>query len=895
MCKRNSTLIGAAVALALFKPTAPAYSQAATTPSSNRIEEVVVTGIRGSLRQSLETKREAVGVVDALTAEDVGKFPDKNVAEALQRVPGVVINREFGEGERVSVRGTPTSLTKTMLNGHTVATADWFLLEQLNTTRAFNYLMLPAEIIGQVNVNKSSQADFEEGGIGATIDVRTRNPLDLQPFELNLSAQAAYTELADKYDPQASGLFSWKNSAETWGVLVAAIYQQRNIRRDGVEVLGYFDVDADPGPAVDNVSVPSLIGSSFFKQERTRTGGNIALQFRPSDSVDVNLTGLYSKFDADNINQNFLAWGFNAINGGGALSDFTRTGNTAVAGTVASANAGTTGRAAVYDAIDRFASAETISIDLDTQFRPSEDWTVHLKVGYTEASGDTEDQILSEFGQSGVFQYDLRGRAPQVTFVPNANGARIDPADPSTMNFDFGNLNEFLNDDDETYAYVDALKKLDVGFLKSLKFGAKYTDHNRELVSHATTYGTFFVPLNTTGCDGGPCSAPFFAGPSTPGDYLDDIASAGTLRPYWQVNQQRVEEVFFDNFTGRILYPQQNYSITEKSYAGYVMGNLGGKDWRGNVGVRVVRTEQTSSGNQIGVADPEVINPFGNYTPVTVERTYTDVLPSLNLAYDVKDDIVLRFAAARAMTRPDFNDIAPRITLNSGALTGSAGDPLIDPYRANQFDLSIEWYPESGTAYALAVFYKDLVSHVIDAPVTQVLPVSTANPVASCVSVDPSNQLFDCPFVINKRINTTGRISGFEVALTRPLWGGFGVQTNYTFSDSEAAGGAPVPGASEDQFNFTAYFENQRLSARASYTYRSEFLVAFDRSTLLSQAALESVDVSVSVNVMDNIALTFDGVNLTNDKIIQYADQRYRPRAIYDNGRIFFAGVRAKF
>jgi iron complex outermembrane recepter protein len=196
MCKRNPTLIGAAVALALFKQAAPAYAQPAATTSSNRIEEVIVTGIRGSLRQSLETKREAVNVVDALTAEDVGKFPDKNVAEALQRVPGVVINREFGEGERVSVRGTPTSLTKTMLNGHTVATADWFLLEQLNTTRAFNYLMLPAEVIGQVNVNKSSQADFEEGGIGATIDVRTRNPLDLQPFELNLSAQAAYTEAA---------------------------------------------------------------------------------------------------------------------------------------------------------------------------------------------------------------------------------------------------------------------------------------------------------------------------------------------------------------------------------------------------------------------------------------------------------------------------------------------------------------------------------------------------------------------------------------------------------------------------------------------------------------------------------------------------------------------------
>ena len=149
-------------------------------------------------------------VVDALTAEDVGKFPDKNLAEALQRVPGIVINREFGEGERINLRGTGSNLTRTLLNGHALATADWFILDQLNSTRSFNYLMLPAEVIGQVAVYKSPQADFEEGGIGGTIDVGTRNPLDLKPMATYLSAQGAYTELSDEFDPQVSGLFSWR-------------------------------------------------------------------------------------------------------------------------------------------------------------------------------------------------------------------------------------------------------------------------------------------------------------------------------------------------------------------------------------------------------------------------------------------------------------------------------------------------------------------------------------------------------------------------------------------------------------------------------------------------------------------------------------------------------------
>jgi iron complex outermembrane receptor protein len=888
MSKRSTSLIGAAVALALSGQAAPAYSAAASTDGSGDIEEVIVSGIRGSLRESIDTKREATGVVDALTAEDVGKFPDKNLAEALQRVPGIVVNREFGEGERISVRGTSPNLTKTLLNGHSVATADWFVLEQLAATRTFNYLVMPSEIIGQVVVNKSSQADFEEGGIGATIDVHTRDPLDLDAGTINLSGQAAYTDLADEYDPQASGLFSWKNQDETLGFLVAAVYQERNIRRDGVEVLGYLNHDTDPTAGVNNVLVPSLIGSALFEQERIRQGGNIAVQFRPSESLEINLTGLYTKFDADNSNANFLAWGQNALGGGGTLTNVTMQGDTAVAGTITSANGGTTGRAVVYDTFVRDASATTTNIDADITFRPNDDWTLHFDVGYTDADGDTSKQLLAEMGQSGSFTYDLRGRSPQVSFS-------LDPTNPAAMNYDFGNNNEILNDDKETYAYVDIEKAMDAGMLKSLKFGAKFTDHEREAIFNATTYGAFFAPMNQHGCNGGPCSSSFFAAGPTPGDFLDAIDANGTLTRYWLVDKGLVEATYDANFTGRIPYPPQNFSIKEKSYAGYVMANLGGDRWRGNVGVRVVNTDQTSKGNQIGVPNPEVSSPFGDYTPVTVDRSYTDVLPSLNLAYDVKEDIVLRFAAAKTMTRPDFVDIAPRITLNPGALTANGGDPETDPYRATQFDLSAEWYPGPDMAFAVAVFYKDLTSFITDDVTTRMLPVTTANPITACTPIDVSQQLYNCPFTVNQRTNNEGRITGFEVGATMPIGGGFGFQTNYTFSDSEANDGDPIPGASEDQFNLSGYFENDRLSARLSYTYRSDFFVTFDRSTQLNQKALESVDLSVVFNVLDSLALTFDAINLTDDKIEQYATETFRPRAIYDNGRTYYGGVRLKF
>jgi len=879
MRKRYSTAIGAAVAIALLKQAAPA--QAATTTNGDEVEEVVVTGIRASIRESLETKREAVGVVDAISAEDVGKFPDKNLAEALQRVPGVVINREFGEGERVNLRGLGANLTRTLLNGHGLATADWFILDQLNTTRSFNYLMLPSDVIGQVAVYKSPQADFEEGGIGGVIDVKTRNPLDMKANAVYLSGQMAYTDLADKSDPQLSGLYSWKNDDNTFGAMVAAIYQRRNIRRDGVEVLGYQDAD----PGAGTLLFPQLIGSALFTQERIRKGGNFALQFAPNDTWNVNFTGLYSKFDADNTNENFLAWGSRAINNGGTLTNTTVVGNTAVAGTIASLGNGTQDFGAVYDAINRFASTQTRDIDLDVNVNPAEGWNLHFKVGYTDAEGNTDAQPFVEFGAPARFTYDLRGKTPQVAFQ------NLDPRVPSQMQFIFSSLHQILNDDDETYGYVDATKELKIGALESIKFGVKHTDHNRDLRFNGTTYGGFHVPINAL-----PATA--FAGAQTPGDFLDGIAAPGTLDQYWQIDKGAVNSILFGNLAksaGRVLYPQQSFSVTEKANAAFVMGNLAGEQWKANVGLRYVKTDQTSRGYIVGAAG-SIANPFGNYDPVSVDRSYNDWLPSANVSFDLTKELVLRFAAAKVMARPDYTDVAPRVTLNSGALSGTGGNPNLDPYRASQADVSLEWYRDRNSVVALALYYKDIKSFITDKPGTEFFAVQSATaPSLQCTATGTAN-LFNCPFAINRRANGGGcSISGAELSITQPIWDGFGVTGNYTYSDADTDSGDPLPGNSKDTYNIAGFFENDRLSARLAYTYRSEFFVSFDRSTSLNQKALASLDASINVNVMESLALTFDALNITNEEIEQFAGQEFRPRAIYDNGRTYYAGVRLKF
>ena len=251
------------------------------------------------------------------------------------------------------------------------------------------------------------------------------------------------------------------------------------------------------------------------------------------------------------------------------------------------------------------------------------------------------------------------------------------------------------------------------------------------------------------------------------------------------------------------------------------------------------------------------------------------------------------------MARPDFTDVSPRVTLNPGSLTGQGGDPEIDPYRANQGDFSLEWYhgPNNNEILSAAVFYKDIESFITDSPVQQAHLIQTDNPNLSLCTPAPSADFpnrYSCQFTINQRVNGGGgQVAGIELNGIKKLGHGFGIQANYTYSDANADDAdLEIPGNSKHSGNIIGFFENNRLGARLAYSYRSEFFVTFDRSTRLNQDALKSLDASVALNVYHGLALTFDAVNLTDEKIVQFASDSFRPRAVYDNGRYYFAGVR---
>mgnify|MGYP000103143054 CR=1 FL=1 len=391
--------------------TMPAVAEEANAAEEENV--VVVTGIRGSLKENISQKRNANAIVDVITSQDIGKFPDKNVAESLSRVTGVAITRDFGEGEKISVRGSDPTKNRTLLNGQNVASADWFVLDE--PTRSFNYTLLPSEIVNSLEVFKSPTAAIDEGSIGGTVILRTRKPLDEEANTVYGSAELQHSDLPDETDPQFSGMYSWKNEAENFGILVSYVSQERNVRRDGYEVLGWgnrFNSANDPTvPAdLDGVRLPGILGNAYFIQNRERETFTTTVQFAPSQALDFTLNYLNSELEANNTNYNLLhvpKW--SVIPGwrggdGSMISDYTVENGALVAATFADHGTNST----AYNVIDRIARSETETIDFQVNYA-TDNYELKIQVGDTSAEGGTLRDRFYEYGARSEYSFDIRG------------------------------------------------------------------------------------------------------------------------------------------------------------------------------------------------------------------------------------------------------------------------------------------------------------------------------------------------------------------------------------------------------------------------------------------------------------------------------------------------------
>lgn len=868
------------------------------------LDTVVVTGIRGSVEKSLDVKRESKGHVEVVTAEDVGKMPDKNVADSLQRLPGVTISSAgaseggFDENDRVSMRGTNPSLTLTQINGHPVSSGDWFVLNQSdNAGRSVSYTLLPSSLVSQVVVHKTSQASLTEGGVTGSVDIITRKPLDFaEQFSGNVSIGGVYSDLPGKTDSQFSALFNYRNAASTAGVLLQIFDERRSLRRDGVEVLGYDQLLATgptapvvaAHPDLNGVWYPRMIGAAFFEQKRERRGGLLEVQFKPTDNFTVDLSGFVSNLEASNYNRNYLLYNPRTIGSGVAIPNagYVVRNNTLVSATLPAVAGLSYG---LYDMISRpDEKASTTYLAMEAAWQATDRLNIDFKLGTSTGHGETPTQDVAEWttGIGTGASWGLNGIDEAASF--SLNGPTGAPPANLALDWIFGLQNLDIEDTDK-WGQIDAELFFEGGALSSLEFGVRLANHDRDsgnVVAQGPNWAA--SPFD-------PASFPQ-GHANYPGDYASGLG--GTFpRDIWYYTAEQMAawnaaQANRDPVVRR--YPFYDFSLAEKTKAAYIQANLEGDRWSGNIGVRLVKTSQEVFQYREGgtASTPGAItgSAFGIFSPFTIANDFTDVLPSANFKFDITDDLVARLAATKTLARPDYSALAGGLSLSppndeNDIGLGNASNPNLKPVRSTNLDAALEWYYAPRALLSASVYYMDLQSYVGRGQTLQeFLTFDQAHPNG-----------YMGKYLVNSPVNAKASVKGVEFAIEQPLGENFGFSANYSYTDAKEDSGQPMLGASRNVFNLVGYFENEKLNARIAYNYRSHFYNGIDRLSAFNQDDTRSVSASLGWTFNEHFAVTLDGMNLTNEKLKYYAENTDRPRAIYNNGRQFYLTLRAKF
>lgn len=826
---------------------------------------VEVRGIRETLKRNLAEKRDAQNIVDSVNAEDLGKFPDKNVADSLQRVPGISVDRTWGEGRDIFVRGTDKSLNMTQLNGQSVASAYWWKND--SQSRGFNYDILPSELVSSLDVYKSPSADLDEGSIGGLVIVKTRKPLQFKkPLTAQFSFEETYSDLPKKADPQLSGLVSWKNEGSTFGVLLALSRQQRTMRRDGLEnftdTTKYNIVDQN-GASTPNAYASWGGGSAIFRQDRERTTANLTLQLRPTSDIDLSLNYLNSDMEMDNNNQNYL-WQ------AGGLADSSSTlrvtnprfittsdGTKALVGGTVGPTTGVS-----FEPIYRDAYVKSKVLDLEGTYEGS-NWKLHGQLGTTSGSGGSNHDRSFWFTGNTRATINLAPDTYEVSYLD------MSPLDPSKLTLQGGRDWIRKMESKENYAQTDLTIDLGSGFIRAVKAGFKFRDNT---VQNRRIIGTV-----------GPGSAGWqsysLADLSTGASPLlsQEAASAGSLTQYAWVDDGLAASKGFAMYDKGMVYAEaktEYYRIQEKISAAYVKADFAVNKWRGDFGVRLVKTKQTSQANQD-------LQGTGVYTIGSVQRSYSDVLPNLNVVYDLRRDLLLRGAISRVMARNTFSDLSASTEVSGTTNSATAGNPLLKPYHADQFELGAEWYFADASLLSATVFSKKLDTFIYTSSALE-----NVNGVTRSVT-RPHNA------------DNGQTVNGLELQWQQAFGLGFGALVNYTLTDAKTgalAGGKKlnVVGNSRNQFNASGYYEKNDYSVRLSYNYRSKSYGGLNEGGQDVTSAYGQWDATANWDLTPRFSVYASAVNLTNE-VIRTNTTDGLPVGVYENGARYSLGVRAKF
>jgi iron complex outermembrane receptor protein len=925
---KNAMSAMAGVALAVAAQVAPDQAQAqngteAAADGSTSIEEVVVTGFRGSLITALEVKRNENGVVDAISAEDIADFPDLNLAESLQRIPGVAITRRSGEGRQITVRGLGSDYTRVRVNGmEAIATSSGTSNSGgTNRGRGFDFNVFSSDLFSNLIVRKTSSAEVDEGSLGATVDLQAARPFDFREPRLVLGAQASYNDLAVDTNPGASILATDQWLDGKIGALLSVSYDERHLVEEGANITrwtyggsngGWNNASTVQGLTIAQINQgvtassdpeiglyhPRIPAYASYDTSSKRLGSSLSLQFRPVDSATITLEGLYSKFEGLRLESQLQALGLSRP-GTGKPQSIIRSG-------VVEGN--------------NLVQAEIDNVDLRSQSSRNELTTTfqQLTLNYTQELGDRarlhfgagkseseyEDPaatiVTFERLNSQDFVYDFRPRMMGM----NLN---FDATDANAWSMVNGTSEVRLNPErvDNEYSNLKLGGEFDFTDSLTLKVGVdrkkfEYASLARERSNTAN------VPAIAAGAAIGALSRTFTF------DEGLDLAPGSVSR--WLAPDLAAFAAAYPIYSNEGIWALRNNSgsqarVTEETIGAFAQLDfrfeMFGRPVRGDIGVRHFETELASGGNTTVGATTQF---------VVVENEYDKFLPSANLSIDLTDKFVARLSAAKTIARPGLGTLTPggAVTVQGANRNYSSGNPFLSPTQSTNYDLSLEWYRSAGSIISLGLFYKD-----IDTFVQTLRTEAVYNTLGLPDSLlDGTVATPDMVFAVTRPVNSPGGpLEGAEFNLQQQFdflpgfWSNFGVLANYTYVSSDidyltsAVPGDPIVaatliGLSKNAYNGTLYYETDRFGVRASIAYRDEYLTAVpgnDFNTWHGTNATTNIDMQASVNVTDSLKVSLEALNLTDEYADLYVDRDNRLNVFTHTGRQLVLGVRYTF
>jgi iron complex outermembrane receptor protein len=969
--------------------------EAAAKAKAQALETVVVTGIRASNERSLLMKRDASANVDVITALDVGKMPDKNLADSLQRIVGVAVRTDYDEAEKVSMRGTNPDMSLILFNGHTVSGGDWYLADQSSSSRSTSLSLMPSSVLNAATVYKTSQANIADGGLAGTINVTTRKPLDeTQRLGGLISVGGVYADLPGKSSPQLNASLNWKNEANNFGLITQLFAEKRYVRRDSVSRLAYgansgWDIintstmlgitDASlagtglKASDLNGVRLPGSLASEFVEGVRDRKGGMLALQVRPTDTLDIGATGFYSKMNAANFGRATM----------GAINSMLR----GLAGTTGETNVFTnSGGQRVYAQIknpviveettlygDKLkvlksadivfptgttpqyvgnsegfyrsgASASSGFLDLDGKWQASKDVVFKGLFSTTRGVGTTEQDRGLTFARYGTgISYAFNGLqdAPDSHYIGAGTGATsaLNPDGSGYKLVSRSLANKYKTVDREQSLALDAEVTQDSGIFSSLAAGVRYADHHRDF---RRSIKAMHAPLNPLTDTPDPAQSV-----SYPGDFGASLGGGNWERTGFYFPRQFLVD-YFDKAIKETTpeferFVSSEIELREQQSAAYIMQNLEGEKnwWSGNVGLRVVRTQVdamapnpvpagkcqriepgkpvvpcaayptaiVTAGDAVNYYDGVAWNPNAGtiYYKTRTSRRFDNLLPSLNLRFELAKDLIGRFGASETIGRQNYNLYGAAYgtpSCSTGVCLVSGPNPDLKPMISRNTDVSVAWYFARRALLSVSLF---------DSLIDGYAKTGTVQQGSTIDLTDPNTGVTRTYF-----ITTTGqqkaRIRGIEVAYEQPIGAGFGFQSNFSVADTKVADGRPMPGVSKYSANLGGYFENDMFSIRLVYNYRGKYVssTTAPSPTTNSQgntvingvtmpaaptiaAPVSNVALSANYNVTDALQLSFNATNLTNPTRAQYRYSELEQQKLDASGRQYYLEARYKF